>query len=448
MKQIIILFLLFTTVGNVSGFGIVNNSGSLPSDSLSIPFYALDSVGNMTSIENGDSVYLVVYYPSGALAFQDSSAYNGSKITSYVRHGYSWYSWKEAIADIDGTPVNGLYSYILTVKDLTSASIVTPHSGFFQLTTESDFYKSMEYLKDIIDSIQSHDNWIAKENSIQVLDDSIDVLDEKYISIIDSLLRVLDTLDSYKGRWDSVLSAIDDKTAFKANFDSQSVAGWVWNAPQNSYTTSGTFGDYLDADISGLGAGSGAYSYKIITYDSSSNQTINQISIAIRNLNQTSLIATGVSDLNGELTFNLDADSFLVVTTSSGYIFDSFDTIVVTSGSIDTVFGYPFDAGQPVSPELCRVYGFLYDINGIPESGATVTAGLPGGVVSYNDIIVSPFQISTLTDSLGYFYLDLIPSDSLTPIDQLYEFTISRSDGTILRQRMEVPDSVSWQLNW
>jgi hypothetical protein len=56
--------------------------------------------------------------------------------------------------------------------------------------------------------------------------------------------------------------------------------------------------------------------------------------------------------------------------------------------------------------------------------------------------------ITILNDTTGYFYLDLIPSDSLTPSDRLYEFTISRGDGTILRHRMLIPDSSSWQLKW
>ena len=60
-----------------------------------------------------------------------------------------------------------------------------------------------------------------------------------------------------------------------------------------------------------------------------------------------------------------------------------------------------------------------------------------GGLMELNQCNITAEltePLSTLTDSAGYFYLDLIPSDSLTPSGQLYEFTISRSDGTVLRR--------------
>jgi len=62
--------------------------------------------------------------------------------------------------------------------------------------------------------------------------------------------------------------------------------------------------------------------------------------------------------------------------------------------------------------------------------------------------MISPFQVTTLSDSTGYFYLDLIPTDSLTPSGAKYEFTVVTSAGTVLRQRLAVPDSSSWQITW
>jgi hypothetical protein len=69
-------------------------------------------------------------------------------------------------------------------------------------------------------------------------------------------------------------------------------------------------------------------------------------------------------------------------------------------------------------------------------------------VARFSVVIISPYSVSTTTDNNGYFYLDLIPSDSLIPPGVKYEFTISRSDGTILRQRLTVPDASIWRLTW
>jgi len=230
--------------------------------------------------------------------------------------------------------------------------------------------------------------------------------------------------------------------------DSTSIARWVWNTPQTNHTLSGTFGKYLDSEISGLGGGSGMYAYSLVTYDSSSEQVIPGVSLAVRNINQSALVATGRTDMNGLASFNLDADSFLVIAGAAGYIFESFDTLVIIGAGTDTVYGYRFDPGEPSAPELCRVYGYLYDLEGDPVEQATVSAYLPQGVTRSGGRVISPFTVSVPTDSVGYFYLDLIPTDSLIPDNTSYELTIHNLDGTIFRKRLKVPASTSWQLVW
>ena len=233
-----------------------------------------------------------------------------------------------------------------------------------------------------------------------------------------------------------------------AGLDSSSLAGWVWNTPQSNHTTAGTFGKYLDTEISGLGSGSGAYSYQLVTYDSTTSQVIPGTNLAVRNINQSALIATGKSNLLGLETFNLDADSFIIIATSPGYIYPAFDTLIVTGAGIDTVFGDQFDPGSPVSPALCRVYGYLYSVSAVPEKDAVVRAYLPAGVAQSGNLIISPFMVTTTSDSSGYFFLDLIRSDSLVPAATQYDLIIERSDGTIVHKRITVPDSTSWQLDW
>ena len=114
---------------------------------------------------------------------------------------------------------------------------------------------------------------------------------------------------------------------------------------------------------------------------------------------------------------------------------------------IDTVRGYQFDPGTPSSPGLCRVFGYLFTSEGVAESGARISAWLPSGVTRLENLIISPTPVSATTDEYGYFYLDLIPS-SLLNGEPKYEITINRTDGTILRKRLTVPDTAQWQLAW
>jgi len=233
-----------------------------------------------------------------------------------------------------------------------------------------------------------------------------------------------------------------------AGLDSADIARAVWNTPSANHVLTGSFGQYLDAQVSGIGSGSGAYSVDLVAYDSSKGQTVENVMLAIRSVDQSNLVAVARTSSTGRAGVNLDNDSYLSIASAPGYLFSAFDTIVVSGAGMDTVFGNQFDPGDPGSPSLCRVFGFLYTLQGDSERDALVSAYLPKGVVRTNDAIVLPNAVTSASDSAGYFYLDLIPSDSLIGKDTRYEITINRTDGTVLRKRLKVPNASSWQLTW
>jgi len=157
---------------------VVNNSGSTGADSISFPFWVIDSV-NLAPLASGDSVFLRVWYPSGALAFEDSLAYNGAKITAETQHGISTYTWKEAVATIDGTPRDGVYSWTLLVHDKTSADLWTPHKGHFQLYQAHDYNvwatRLIDSLQAALDSAQaSMARLINTQDTVQGTKDLLD----------------------------------------------------------------------------------------------------------------------------------------------------------------------------------------------------------------------------------------------------------------------------------
>jgi hypothetical protein len=356
-------------------------------------FYSLDSCGNPTT---ADSVFILTIAPAGQAAYKDSVTTSDSRVSSVTVTGKQFYTFADQVSNIDGPGQPGHYTITLLAKN-NSTSLLTPNTFTFQI--------------------------IADELSDQIA------------QIDDSVLVKGGAVDS-------------NRTETGSTVDSGSVAAWVWNTPQGNHAGGGTFGKYLDTEVSGISSGSGAFAYTLVAFDTSINQVIPWASLAIRNISQSALIASGRTGSDGAVTFNLDPDSFIVVATAVGYIFDAYDTLVVTATGIDSICGDRFDPGSPDSPALCRVYGYIFDIGGQPETGATVSAHLPQGGVQFSTAIVSPFAVATQADSSGYFYLDLIPSDSLTPPGTKYEFTVTRTDGTILRQRVAVPDSSSWLLTW
>lgn len=245
-------------------------------------------------------------------------------------------------------------------------------------------------------------------------------------------------------------SMLKDTSAYQgsaAGITEAGVADAVWDELQSAHTIAGSFGKYLDTEISGVSSGSGAFGYTIVTFDSANIQPVAGVALTVRNISQTGLIAVGSSDLNGRESFNLDADSFVVIATAPGFLFTSFDSIVVTGAGVDTVFGYTFNPGTP-APGLCRVFGYLLTISGAGEANAEVSAHLPKGVSRTGGAIVSPFSVRTSTDSTGFWAIDVVPTPLLNPATSMYEFLITRSDGTILRKRVTVPNQSSWQLTW
>jgi hypothetical protein len=242
---------------------------------------------------------------------------------------------------------------------------------------------------------------------------------------------------------------LTDYLALLNNLD-ESVSGIddnPWDNPDRQLTALDE--DNTDVDLDGalLGSGSGAYSVTFVTYDTTNDQVVPGVCLAVRNLDQTVLLASVVTDVSGRASANLDVAAYLISATAPGYLFDAYDTVTISGAGSDTVRGTWFDPGTPGSPSLCRVYGYLFTTDGKAEAGARISAWLPNGVTLSSNVIISPTPVATTTNDLGYFYLDLVPSTLLTGHPK-YEITINRSDGTILRKRLSVPDTGNWQLSW
>jgi hypothetical protein len=224
----------------------------------------------------------------------------------------------------------------------------------------------------------------------------------------------------------------------------------IWNEARVGHTGAGTFGRYLDTTISSISSttGDGTYPVTLTVYDSSSNQVVPGARLSVYNENVDALIATGLTDPDGAMSLNLDSSGYLISTFAPGFIFTAYDTIIVSGTQNDSITGYQFDPGSPDSPKLCRVYGFFYGIDGLPVEAVNVTAELADGAAKYDPFIISPYRRSVISDSVGYFYIDLIPSSDLNSSDTRYLFTASYPAGTVLKKRIAVPDYTNWLLDW
>lgn len=455
---------------------IVNNNGGAgqAEDTLCVTFVVTDSIGNFAS---ADSFYVVIYIPTGDSVY--GAAYIGTaneirvSVIGGISNGRRVYRWMEDVADIDGaSPRSGTYAGVLIAVDtLDGASSARLDQAIpFSFVLEPTFAerskigdtcsngKPMALIDDAITAAKIAASAIGAAEIANDAIGSAEINTDAWTDCWGSATRTL-TTDSFVVDMSSINSSLDDDTSLVGflrsgiggggnGSDSISIARWVWNTPQGNHVGTGTFGKYLDAQVSGLGTGSGAYSYLLVFVDSSSDLVIPGVNVAVRNAEQSALLAVGQSDTEGHAAFNLNTADYSVVAVATGYLFDPFSVVAVAGSGVDTLYGYPFDPGTPAAPWLCRVYGHLYTVSGTTEEGAIVSAMLPSGVARSGERVVSPFAMTTVSDVNGYFAIDLIPSDSLTPSGTKYEFSITRKDGTILRQRLRVPAETSWRLDW
>jgi len=227
--------------------------------------------------------------------------------------------------------------------------------------------------------------------------------------------------------------AVDSNRTENQETDPDTLANHVWIWPNRTLTT---------------GEGTGASQVTITTKQTSDSAEVCGVQVQVLNLSQTSTLGLLSTNSSGKATFALDNDTLLVRMYKPGWIFNVPETLKV-SGSTDTVyFADLFDPGSPPSADLCRVYGWIRDIQNLPLSGAKIEAAVKTVPLKYQGVIISPYFRSTSTDSDGYWHLDLYPNSDLYPYNTEYEFLIYGDNGTILRLKKAVPEQSSWELSF
>jgi hypothetical protein len=121
---------------------------------------------------------------------------------------------------------------------------------------------------------------------------------------------------------------------------------------------------------------------------------------------------------------------------------------VSSTKTYDTVRVTAYSPGTPPSADLCRVWNWVYKITGIADSGAIVQMRIKTVPLKFGNIIINGYARKDTTDANGYFYMDVYPNSVLTPSTTNYEVIIFKTDGTIFKDTLTVPDSTSWQLKW
>jgi len=167
-------------------------------------------------------------------------------------------------------------------------------------------------------------------------------------------------------------------------------------------------------------SGSGSEVVTIFAVDTSgTDDTLQNVSVTIRTLS-TSFVAGPLStNASGFVSFNLDPDSFLTVSSRIGYIFP-LDTIVVSGTDTFAVEGYDTPVSLPSDPSLAQVVGDVTRIQGVIgmnvygmqifAQNSFISVSKPGVDSTGGSKLILPITAQTTTDSTGRWTLNLIKS--------------------------------------
>jgi len=285
-----------------------------------------------------------------------------------------------------------------------------------------------------------------------------------YLAALSALMADSATVDTGDGSYahatlksgsipDSLLAMVTKLNSVHASVGLPGVSGEIPSLHMKiglGYNGQAGPGNNIKDDVAAIGAtGGGAEPETLIVLSATDSTKIQGARVTAKTVDQTTTKVAGLpTDIDGKLILALDAGSFWLEITANNYN-QVRDTITVpVGGNTDTLFMSMFDPGGPPDPGLCRVYGWVYDIGGDSLADVEITAEIPRAYhpVKYGNVVITPFSKATVTDSTGYWYLDLIPTSALSNINSKYMFTVKYQSGVIYRSETAVPDQSSWQL--
>jgi hypothetical protein len=230
------------------------------------------------------------------------------------------------------------------------------------------------------------------------------------------------------------ITAFTDTSKIKTmNINNQWGAFYTWNYSTRTLTS---------------GAGTGANSVAIRCKNSSDSSSIALAQIQVLDSTESSTIGLLTSDSQGRGFFALDNGIYCVRLYKPGWQFNVPETLQVNGNEDTSYYADAFNPGTPPQVNLCRVFGWIYDLKNQPIVGAKIEASIKTIPLRYQNMVISPYYKSTLTDDDGFWYLDLYPNSVLNPSDIKYIFHLFSPSGTILRLETVVPDQGSWELQW
>jgi hypothetical protein len=375
--------------------------------------------------------------------------------------------------DINGAASTGIFSIMATIASDAQGNVdVFGNQNYVVICVDTAMINAFASAGQALAEVANIDGWNPiTDNDSLVIDlgsFSAAAPDVNIASADSNALESVDFEDYFLKESKIDSGAISESKIAEAALDSAKFSADYWNAVAHtggSASVPDSVAARIDSILASLGydasvsvhvkidnltlSGGGSEAETLIVMSAPDSTLIEGASIVVRTLDQSTVKVDGLqTDQNGRRILELDPDSFFVAVTHNNYT-QILDTILVLSGGgTDTLRMARFDPAEPSSPDLCRVFGWVYDLSGTPVEKSIITAEIPPDYhpVKYGVIIITPFSMAVESDSAGYWEMDLFPNQILSKTDSEYLFTIEYPSGIIYKTKTAVPDSSSWQL--
>ena len=170
---------------------------------------------------------------------------------------------------------------------------------------------------------------------------------------------------------------------------------------------------------------SGPRSVKIYAIDSFTTLPIPDTQVYIKNSSQTLIVNKGITSVDGSYSTSLGDGNYNVFLKKSFVDFTTPQSLVVSADTTTSYYGTSFSPSLPTSPDTCMLYGWISGIDGKNIKGAKVVAS-----DAFNSSYAGSYKIgktskSTVTDSNGFWEVELVRNSILTPVGIKYRITMS-----------------------
>jgi hypothetical protein len=220
----------------------------------------------------------------------------------------------------------------------------------------------------------------------------------------------------------------------------------MWNRLQNLHSIPGSFGYFVDAQISGISspAGDGMYTFQVMVIDSTNgaDTVLPFVYVAMNNQAQSASSFNTTTDENGLAIFNMNSGDYVVLVGQHAYQ-AIVDSVTISGAAVDTIYTYRIARdGTAIAFRFQRPNGTHY-------AGAIVEVDLvapDGGLLNSGDTLIGEaheWSVTETADDQGLCTVYLYPN-SIWPDSTYYKFRAHDRTGRIkliTDRRGQVPDT-------